>query len=155
MVNTNYNPTYNPTYPNYYPTYQQYYQQPAQQPVQQPIPQPVQPMQNQVLAWVKNEKEVLDFPLSAGQSIFLMMQDESYLFGKSCDQLGKTTIIKKRLIDESDNTESKLDMSGYIRKDEIENIISDKVQKEVEKRVSEISFKPTKSRKQSVTEDED
>ena len=149
-----------PSYPYYqYPTYQQQYQQPI---VPQQIPQsvsqtvsqtPVQTTPNQILAWVKDEKEAMDFPLSAGQSIFLMTQDESYLYGKSCDQLGKTTFIKKKLVDESNKPESKVDMSEYIRREEIENLITDRIQREVEKRVSEISFKPTKTRKQLVEED--
>lgn len=145
-----------PNYPYYqYPTYQQQYQQPV---VPQQLPQSVpqnttQTVPNQVLAWVKDEKEAMDFPLSAGQSIFLMTQDETYLYGKSCDQLGKTTFIKKKLVDESNKQESHVDMSDYIRREEIENLITDRLQREVEKRFSEISFKPTKTRKQTVEED--
>ena len=134
---------------NYYPQYQYpQYQQPI---VQQPIQQP----QNQILAWVKDEKEAIDFPLSAGQSIFLMNQNDNYLYAKSVDQLGKTTFIKKRLVDESDNKEPTVDLSEYIRREEIENLISDRIQREVEKRVSEISFKPTKTKKQVIVDEED
>lgn len=148
------------SYPYYqYPNYQQQYPQPMMpqqipQNISQTVPQnPVQTAPNQILAWVKDEKDAMDFPLSAGQSIFLMTQDETYLYGKSCDQLGKTTFIKKRLVDESNKQENKVDMSDYIRKEEIENLITDRIQKEVEKRFSEISFKPTKTRKQVVEED--
>lgn len=143
-------------YPNYYqnyPNYQQQYQQPIQpvQPVmQQPIAQ--QPTQ-QILAWVQSEEEGINFPLNAGQSIFLMNQKEPYLYMKSVDQLGKSTFIKKRLVDESDNQESKIDLKDYIRREELENLITDRIQREVEKRVSQISFKPT--RKKSVVVDED
>ena len=127
---------------NYYPTYQQQYPQPIQMP--QPIPQPqmVQP-QNQILAWVKDEKEALDFPLSAGQSIFLMSQNEPYLYMKSVDQLGKSTFLKKRLVDESDNSTPQVDLTDYIKREEIENLITDRIQREVEKKMSEISFKKT------------
>ena len=141
---------YQQTYPQYYPTsYPQYQQQIL------PSSQPMQQQQNQVLfAWVQSEEEGTKFPLSAGQSIFLMNQNDDYLYMKSIDQLGKMTFIKKRLIDETDDKESKIDLSGYIRKDELETLICEKIQEEVERRVSEISFKPTKAkRKYDIEED--
>lgn len=141
--------------PNYYPNYQSNYQ-PNYPQYQQPMQyQYTPPTQNQVLAWVNGEKEAMDYPLSAGQSIFLMNQNDNYLYAKSVDQLGKTTFIKKRLVDESDNKEPTVDLSEYIRREEIENLISDKIQREVEKRVSEISFKPTKTKKQVIVDEED
>jgi 6-pyruvoyl-tetrahydropterin synthase len=143
MVNQGYQ-----NYPMYYQNYPNYQQQPMQQPV-------IQQPQNQILAWVKDEKEAVDFPLSAGQSIFLMTQDDSYLYAKSVDQLGKTTFIKKRLIDETAPHEPKVDLTEYIKREEIENMIVDIIQKEIEKRISEISFKPTKSKKNVVVDDED
>ena len=141
-------------YPQYYqnyPAYQQQYQQPIQ--VQQPVVMPTQ-NQNQILAWVRDEKEVMDYLLSPGQSIFLMTQNEEYLYAKSCDQLGKTTIIKKRLIDESNNQDPTVNLKEYIRKEELEDLISDRIQKELEKKMSEISFKPTKARKQVIIDEE-
>lgn len=141
---------YQQPYPQYYSTnYPQYQQQIL------PSSQPMQQQQNQVLfAWVQSEEEGTKFPLSAGQSIFLMNQNDDYLYMKSIDQLGKMTFIKKRLIDETDDKESKIDLSGYIRKDELETLICEKIQEEVERRVSEISFKPTKAkRKYDIEED--
>jgi hypothetical protein len=73
---------------------------------------------------------------------------------KSVDQLGKSTFIKKRLVDESDNNKNQIDLSAYIKREEIENIITDKIQKEVDKRVSQLSFKPTK-KKVILEDDED
>jgi hypothetical protein len=61
--------------------------------------------------------------------------------------------MKKRLVDESDSNDNKVDLSEYIRREEIDNLIDDKIQKEVEKRVSQISFKPTRQKK--VVDDED
>lgn len=138
--------------PNYYPNYQSNYQ-PNYPQYQQPMQyQYTPPTQNQILAWVKDEKEAIDFPLSAGQSIFLMSQNEPYLYAKSIDQLGKPTFIKKRLVDEGGN--DKPNLAEYIRREEIEDIITDRIQKEVEKRMSEISFKPTKSRKPVIIDEE-
>ena len=139
-------------YGNYYSNYpQQQYPQPIQQPVVQTIPQP----QNQILAWVKDEKEAVDYPLTAGQSIFLMNQTEDYLYAKAVDQLGKTTFIKKRLVDESEHKENgNVNVKDYVLREELEDLITDKIQKEVEKKMSEISFKPTKSKKPVIIDEE-
>lgn len=129
------------SYPSYYqnyPNYQQQYQQPIQ-------PAPPMPVQNQILAWVQSEEEGVNFPLNAGQSIFLMNQRDPYLYMKSVDQLGKVTFVKKLLVDESNNKDEEL--KDYIRREELENLISDKIQKEIDKRFSEISLKPTKTKK--------
>ena len=145
-------------YPNYYaygnyPAYQQQFQQPIQ-PVQ-PVAQQPLTIQKQILDWVASEDEGVNYPLNPGQSIFLMNQKEPYLYMKSVDQLGKSTFIKKRLIDETDNSDSKVDLTDYIRREEIEDLITDKIQKEVEKRVSQISFKPTRKKTVVVDEDEE
>lgn len=127
-------------YPNYYPNFSNYQQQ-------IPMQQPPQPMQvpNQILAWVKNEDEAVNFPLNIGQSIFLMSQREPFLYSKSVDQLGKVTFVKKRLVDEGGNEESE-QLKDYIRREELENLISDRIREEIDKKMSEISFKPAKTK---------
>ena len=133
---------------NYYQPYQQQYPQ-YQQPMQyQQLPQ------NQILAWVKDEKEAVDYPLTAGQSIFLMSQTEPYLYAKTVDQLGKTTFLKKRLVDESENPERAINDKEYVRREELEELIMDRIQNEIEKKISEISFKPTKARKQVIIDED-
>ena len=128
---------YPPTYP-YYPG-----QVPQQ--ITQPIQQPMQVNQNQlIMALVQNEKEAANYPLLPNQSILLMNQREPYLYMKGVDQLGKITFVKKRLVDESDNKEQE---TNFIKREEVENLISDRIQKEIEKRMSEISFKPTKNKR--------
>ena len=137
-----------------YQSYPQYQPYQIQQPMQQNIQQPVQSVQpQQILAWVQSEEEAVKYPLAAGQSLFLMNQNDSYLYMKSVDQLGKTTFMKKRLVDETDNNDKKPDLSEYIRREEIDSLIDDKIQKEVEKRVSQISFKPTRQKK--IIDEED
>ena len=146
-----------PQYPYYYPNYPTYpMNQQYVQPQVQPAPQPstTQTISQPVLQWIKDKQEALDFPLSAGQSVFLMTQNEDYLFGKSCDQLGKTTMVTKRLVDETDGQDAKVDLREYIRREEIEDLISDKIQREIERKMSEISFKPTKARKQVIIDEE-
>lgn len=138
-------------YGNYYSNYPQQQQYP--QPIQPPMPQ-AQP-QNQILAWVKDEKEAIDYPLPSGQSIFLMNQTDDYLYAKSVDQLGKVTFLKKRLVDESEQKENaNMNVKDYVLREEIEDLITDKIQKEVEKRMSEISFKPTKTKKPVIIDED-
>jgi hypothetical protein len=132
--------------PQYYQSYTGY--QPYPQPV---IQQPSQTIQNQILVWVQSEEEATKFPLSTGQSIFLMNQNADYLYMKSVDQLGKTTFIKKKLIDETERkaNENEIDLSGYMRREDVENLINEVIQKEVEKRVSEMSFKATRTKRKA------
>lgn len=138
-------------YGNYYSNYPQQQQYP--QPIQPPMPQ-AQP-QNQILAWVKDEKEAIDYPLPSGQSIFLMNQTDDYLYAKSVDQLGKVTFLKKRLVDESEQKENaNMNAKDYVLREEIEDLITDKIQKEVEKKMSEISFKPTKTKKPVIIDED-
>jgi len=139
---TNYQP-----YSTYYPNFGNYQQQ---QPMQQPIQQPMQ-VPNQILAWVKNEEEAVNFPLNIGQSIFLMSQSEPFLYSKSVDQLGKVTFVKKRLVDEGGNKDEEL--KDYIRREELENLISDKIREEIDKKMSEISFKPANTKTKKSEED--
>ena len=134
--------------PNYYQNYPNYQYPQIQQPMQYQTP----PIQNQVLAWVKDEKEAIDYPLTAGQSIFLMSQTTPYLYAKSVDQLGKPTFIKKRLVDETEN--ANVNDKDFVRREEIEELIMDRIQNEVERRISELSFKPTKSRKPVIVDED-
>ena len=128
-------------YPNYYPQYQQNY------------PQITYPSTQQTpIIWITSEDSVRNYPVAPGGSVLFMHENEPYMYMKCADQLGKCNIIKKRLVDESD---SKEDLSDYIKREEIENLISDAVRSEVEKRMSEISFKPTKTKKPVIVDEED
>ena len=128
-------------YGNYYQNYPNYQQQ-YQQPMQQVVPQMQTP--NQILAWVKSEEDGVNFPLNIGQSIFLMNQTQPYLYMKSVDQLGKVTFVKKRLVDEGGNKDEE-QLKDFIKREELDNLISDRIREEVEKKISEISFKPAKT----------
>jgi len=141
----------NYSYPPYqnYPQYQQF--QP-QQTIQQPQ-QPVSQNQNIVMMWVTSEDTVRNFLVPPGGSAFFMHENEPYLYMKSADSFGKSTIIKKKLIDETPENENQF--ADFIKREEIEDIVQKRVREEVEKRMSEISFKPTKPKKTVIVEDED
>lgn len=136
-------------YNNYgYPMQQQYQQMPN-------IPQTQVPATQQTpIVWVRSEETVFNYPVAPGGSVLFMHETEPYMYMKSADQLGKSSIIKKRLVDETEEKENKIDLKDYIKREEVENIIQDAVRNEVEKRMSEISFKPTKRKPVIVDEEE-
>lgn len=140
-------------YPYMYPQYVQ--QVPPMPQVQQPqIQQQPQQMASSGIVWVTSEDTVRNYPIAPGGTVLFMHENEPYMYMKSADQLGRTTFIKKRLVDETDSNDSKIDLKEYIKREEIEELITDKIQKEIEKRISELSFKPTKTRKTVVEEEE-
>lgn len=141
-------------YPYLYPQYaqipQQYQQMPQQLPQQMPQPQ----IQQSGIVWVTSEDTVRNYPIAPGGSVLFMHENEPYMYMKSADQLGKTSIKKSRLVDETESHENKADLKDYIKREELEELITDRIQKEIEKRISELSFKPTKSKK-VVSEEEE
>ena len=127
---------------------QQPYQQQMQQPVVQQV-QPTMPIQSNIV-WVASEEIAKQYPVAPGGTVYFMNENEPYFYAKSADMMGRPSFRKSRMIDEDAPEEKKVDLTNYIKREEIENIISDAVQREVERRMSEISFKPT--RKQKVVE---
>lgn len=130
------------------------YQQPIQPTIQPTVPSTMQTQQTPIV-WVTTEDSVRNYPVAPGGSVLFMHENEPYMYMKSADQLGKANIIKKRLVDESETKDKPIDLTEYIKREEIENIIFDAVRNEVEKRMSEISFKPTKARKPVIVDEED
>lgn len=142
---------------NQYPYNYLYPQMPQMPQMQMPSYQQQQASSNvpqTPIVWVTSEDTVRNYPVAPGGSVLFMNENEPYMYMKSADQLGKSTIIKKRLVDETDEKDSRIDLKDYIKKEEIENIIFDAVRSEVDKRMSEISFKPTK-KKPVVVDEED
>lgn len=142
---------------NQYPYNYLYPQMPQMPQMQMPSYQQQQASSNVTqtpIVWVTSEDTVRNYPVAPGGSVLFMNENEPYMYMKSADQLGKSTIIKKRLVDETDEKDSRIDLKDYIKKEEIENIIFDAVRSEVDKRMSEISFKPTK-KKPVVVDEED
>lgn len=127
-----------PTYPQ--PNYQQTYQATTT------------PMTQTSIVWVTSEDYARQYPVAPNGTVYFMNENEPYFYAKSADAMGKPTFRKSRLVDESEHTEN-VNLTEYIKREEIDNIISNAVQKEVERRISEISFKPT--RKQKVVDVEE
>lgn len=144
-------------YAGYYQPIQQIPQQIPQQTIPQPMPQtmPQQSITSSGVIWITNEDTVRNYAVAPGGSVLFMHENEPYMYMKSADQFGKATIKKSRLVDESESHDKKVDLTEYIKREEIDSIITDKIQKEIEKKMSEISFKPTKATKKVVVEEEE
>lgn len=129
----------------YQPMYQQAYQ-PSY------VPQPTMPTAQQQtgIVWITDENIARNYAVAPGNSVLFMNENEPYLYMKSADATGKPSFRKSRLVDE-ETTDNKNE--DYIKREEIEEIISNAVQKEVEKRMSEISFKPTKRQRTVINDD--
>lgn len=139
-VNTNTYPqrsnTYIATNPNVYP------QQPPQ-------PQPVQ-IPPRILDYVQGELGATIYPVAFNQEVVLIdMDDPSRMYKKSRDASGKLNPIEKfRIIPDEEKKQEEVNMSEYVKVDEILDIVAEAVQSEVQKRLSEISFKPASTDKE-------
>ena len=125
-----------------------------------PYMMPYNPQQNQQqgqgIIWVQGRNSALSYPLGAGQSAILMDSDAPYVYKKEIGIDGKPLPLTVfRLVQEDEKQEKNDPMKDYVKADQIDEIISEKVEDivrdEVERRLSEFSFKPT--RKTKNTED--
>ena len=150
---------YNP-YPNQ--NYQNpYYQQPAnnmqfnysQQQQSQPQiftqqQQSYQPS-NSGFQWVQGEAAAKAFHVDPGQTVLLMDSDNPVLYYKSTDQSGRPIpmiiydLVERKATGENQQEALKIDLSEYVKRSEIEEIIQNAVSKGVEKKMSEIKFTAT------------
>lgn len=127
------------------------YPQPRQTNQQQayaaPMPQqgyPAMP-QPKISEFVQGELGATIFPINySNQEAYLIDTDNpDIVYKKSRDVNGKLTpLVKYRLVPVEDKKEE-IDMKEYVKSDELLDLVSELVQNEVEKKLSEISFKPS------------
>lgn len=128
----------------YYGNTQQY-QYPYQQ--QQPQPQTVNNMTP--MYWVQGEAAALSYQLKPNEKVFFMDIEKPLIYMREADQTGKPMpMIVKELTDPAPAVESvakqpKVDLSEYVKADDVQRM----VEEEVSRRMSEISFKPTSSKR--------
>jgi hypothetical protein len=148
MVNGNFgNPYYNQTGNGQ--SYQQnfgnqqnngYYQQNTQQQNTPYVP-PI------LVDYVQGELAASIYPVAYNQKVILLdMDDPDRVYRKSRDASGKVTPLEKcRMVPEENKQLFDVDLKDYVKEDDILELIADAVQAEVDKRLSEISFKSTTS----------
>lgn len=117
-----------------------YYQNGQQQPVQ--VNTPIVPPK--IVDYVQGELGATIYPVAYGQEVILLdMDDPNRVYRKSRDMSGKITPLEKcRIVVDEEKKASEINLKDYVKVDDIIDIVSDAVQTEVDKRLSEISFKP-------------
>ncbi len=115
----------------------------------------VQQMQNlqqmrTILDRVQGEASATVYPVQPGQEVILFDIDNPYVYRKSRSLDNKLEQQRYRLVldEKADDGKKDVDLSGYVRVEDIAQIVSEAI----EKKMSEYTLKPTKKPKQ--TEDE-
>ena len=82
------------------------------------------------------------YQVENGQEVILMDMDNPYVYRKKRGSDGKLEPIKKfRLVEEEDNP-----VVDFVKQEEVESIVEKYVKREVEKKLSEITLKPTRKK---------
>ena len=88
--------------------------------------------------------------MSAGQSAILMDSEAPYVYKKETAMDGRPLPIEKYRLVKEDEPSKEEKKNSYVTTDQIEEIISDKIEnivkEEVDRRLSEFSFKPTRKK---------
>ena len=123
-----------PTMP--YPQYQPY-------PIQQQAT-------SQGINWVQGLGGAQGFYVGAGQSAILMDSEAPYVYKKETAMDGRPLPIEKYRLVKEDDSPKEEKKQNYVTTDQIEEIISDRIEnivkEEVDRRLSEFSFKPTRKK---------
>ena len=151
-------------YSNYQPTYYNpyaYYPQPAVPQAVPPAPtlnsSPTPPPQLK-LDTVSGKVGADVYNVNMGEEVILFDIDNPCVYKKSRNSDNKLELLAFDLVphieQESQPTMPEINLDAYVTKDSIEKMVTDRVKKEVDKRLSEISFAP-KTRKKTVEVDDD
>lgn len=155
-----YNNGFPVNYPQFnYSQFQQPYQQIGQAPYMPQIQQQNQPInnmpiqnQNAVLApkfdVVQGELAASMYPTENGQEVILMDMDNPFAYHKKRNIDGKLEPMKKfRLVEVTEEKKPDIDLKEYVKQEEIESLIEKAVRNEVEKRLSDLTLKPSPKKK--------
>lgn len=118
----------------------------VQQPVIPNYQQMQQPQATQVI-WVQGEAAARAYQLSPGERVFLMDSENPFMYAREADATGKPLKMKKIKLVEVDDNAPDVDMSQYVKMSDISGMIASAVEDEVNRRMSEITLKPTSSRR--------
>jgi len=126
------------------PTYADYVQFMAQQDNRMQYQQPT-PMAQPILSYVANRTAADLFNVNPGQSAILIDMDSPYVYKKSRGTDGKLLPLEiYDLVVHKDPVIAPVmpDMDGYVKRDDIDRIVAE----EVEKRITEAFSKPVKKK---------
>ena len=90
------------------------------------------------------------YQVENGQEVILMDMDNPYVYKKKRGLDGKLEQMEKyRLVQEEMNQAPEVDMKDFVKQSEIEMIVAKLVKNEVDKKLSEITLKPSTSKKKA------
>lgn len=152
--------TYQPTTPAYYNPYLYY----PQIPTVTPVPQPVASVPQQTATAIPSIK--LDtvsgrtaadvYEVNAGEEAVLIDIDNPCVYRKTRGTDNKLEFQIYDLIphvdQDSQSSAPVVNLDEYVKADAIEDIVTERVKKEVDKRLSEISFTPATKKRTKVVE---
>ena len=101
------------------------------------VPQIQQPV-NQ-FEWVSGEMEASSYPLAPGHSVILMDSENPVIYMKTRENNGKYLpmdiydLVKREKMQQVPKAQTQLDLSAYVRKDDLGNIIAPLIQEAVDK----------------------
>lgn len=116
--------------------YQMTYTPPTQVPTTQP--------QQISCYWVEGNAMPLTYRLRPGEQVFFMDITQPLIYMRQADKDGKPFPMEtKMLVDPpAEQAQPQIDLSQYVKTSDIQGIINRAVEDEVNRRMSEISFKP-------------
>lgn len=101
------------------------------------------PQMNSGFQWVQGEAAAKAFHVDAGQTVLLMDSDSPVLYFKSSDPSGRPIpMVIYDLVErksQQPNSNPGVDMTDYIKRDELEAIINDVVNNSVMKKMDELN----------------
>lgn len=90
------------------------------------------------------------YQVENGQEVILLDMDNPYVYKKKRGLDGKLEQMEKyRLVQEEMNQTPEVDMKDFVKQSEIEMIVAKLVKSEVDKKLSEITLKPSTSKKKA------
>jgi hypothetical protein len=105
------------------------------------------------MIWVQGPEAAKSYPVAPGNRVPLFDSENPTVYVKAVDQMGKPLpmeiydLVLRKPVEQKEEPKETIDLSNYITRDEISNIISESVSKEVDKAISSISLKPSTSKK--------
>lgn len=128
-------------------------------PNMQQVPVPSTQTASSTLIWVQGEAGAKSYPVAPGNRVALFDSENPVVYVKEVDMYGKPLemkifdLVERTPQSESKAKEPKIDLSNYITRDEMIASIASAVSQEVEKAISEISLKPTSSKKKKEVDE--
>lgn len=102
--------------------------------------------------WIQGEAAASAFQVAAGNKVVLLDSAEPVAYVKETDASNRPLpmevydLVKR----EANRNIPQIDMDAYVRKDTLETLIAEVVGREVDRKMSEISFTPAKKQKKVV-----